>query len=151
MARSDIVNALIAGNTATRGAALQASEIGLANAYAQLASLASEETSQTSIGYFALRQDEDGGVPKVDWSTLPSDAVGSYTVGYAIERLCNGPTLPVAEPLRFCVVSNQLPAESSTKSGAPDLGAAIAKQYRVTVRVTGPHDTLVYVQDLVLR
>ncbi|MET0382414.1 MAG: hypothetical protein ABW032_03225 [Burkholderiaceae bacterium] len=152
MARSDLTGGLIAGNTATRGTALQASEVGLADAYAQLLALTSEDTDQAGIGYFAQRQPEDAsGLPTgFDWSSIASTGVGSYTVKHVIERLCTGP-LPVVDAARYCVVSTQGSSDSSTKAGAPPMPGTIGKQYRVTVSVTGPHDTQVFVQDLAVR
>lgn len=156
MARSDLVSTLIAGNVAARNAALQASEVGLADAYAQVLALGSEESNQPSIGYYATRQAESdsSGVPDITWADMPSTTIGRFTVRRVIERLCTG-SLPVVDPARYCVLAGGPPLESSSKAGADALGIAVAKQYRVTVRVANEGDDLhaaeVIVQDLVVR
>jgi type IV pilus assembly protein PilX len=151
MARVDADSTLIAGNTAWRDAALQASEVGLSDAYAQIQALTTEEADQPAAGYFATRRAVDPAAG-IDWSAMPSTAVGPYTVRRVVERLCEGP-LPLADPARQCVVA-AVPSglETSGKACSEGIDTSLAgKQYRVTVSVTGPRNTLVFVQGAVIR
>ena len=153
MARVGADATLIAGNTAYRDGALQASEVGLSDAFAQIQTLDGEDTDQVAAGYFASRRTDDGaGLPTgIDWAAMPSTTVDPYTVRRVVERLCTGP-LPVVDAARQCVVKPGASGlESSSKAGADGFESPLGKQFRVTVNVTGPKNTQVFVQDAVIR
>jgi type IV pilus assembly protein PilX len=57
--------------------------------------------------------------------------------------------LPVSDPLRQCLVKQVPQIESATDREKPD--PPTARQFRITVRVTGPKDTLTWVQSLVTK
>lgn len=149
LARMTEVGTLASGNAAFREASLQASEIGVNTAYAQIKALANEN-SNTGGWYFAstLVQDSNG-IPTATWSSAPEVLVGAYSVRYVVDRVCTG-ALPVTDPLRQCLVKQELPeAESRTDREKPD--PPTARQFRITVRVIGPKDTQAWVQALVTK
>lgn len=144
-ARMTEVATLASGNSARRDAALQASEIGVNTAYAAIKTLASEEAS-VSPWYYAVAQAQGtDGLPSVNFDNAAQIVVGAYTVHYIVERLCTG-ALPVTDALRQCVVKQVDVLGSS--AGGQRLEPPLAPQYRITVRVSGPKNTRVWVQTL---
>ena len=89
------------------------------------------------------------GLPVVDWDTLPEVVVGQYSVRYIADRICEG-ALPVADALRQCLVK-QMPQLSSADASKEKLDPPNAKQFRVTIRVTGPKNTQTWVQSMVTK
>lgn len=148
LARMNEVGTLASGNAAFREASLQASEVGVNTAYAAVRALADENTD-AGTWYFATTQAQDAnGVPTVSFDTAPEVVVGAYSVRYIVDRVCTG-ALPVTEPLRQCLVKQIPQIESSTDREKAD--PPTARQFRVTVRVTGPKDTRAWVQSLVTK
>lgn len=145
LARMTEIGTLASGNAAFREASLQASEVGVNTAYADLKTLTNENTNSGSW-YFAstLAQDANG-IPTVSFDSARSVVVGAYTAHYVIDRVCtiNG----VTDPLRECLVKQIPQLESATDRERPD--PPTARQFRITVRVTGPKDTQTWVQSLV--
>lgn len=146
LARMTEVSTLASGNAAFREASLQASEVGVNTAYAAVIALASENTNDGSW-YFASSQAQDAnGVPVVDFDAAAQVVLGAYNIRYVVDRICTG-AMPVTDPLRQCLVKQEADLESSTDREKPD--PRTARQYRITVRVTGPKDTRAWVQALV--
>ena len=150
MARLNETSNLIAGNIAFKDSALQASEIGISEAFANLDTIADDETNQDGWYYASMQGDDATGLPAdVDWKAAAHNAVGSFTVSYVVERQCVGPT-PVLDLNAQCVIK-KLPTTQSAKAGMESTETAAAKQYRITVFVTGPKNTTTYVQTMVVR
>lgn len=148
LARMTEVGTLASGNAAFREASLQASEIGVNTAFAQVKTLADEETNNGNW-YFAGTQAQDAaGLPTVNYNAAPELVVGAYSVRYVVDRVCAG-ALPVANPLRQCLLKQIPQIESATDREKPD--PPTARQFRITVRVTGPKDTRAWVQALVTK
>jgi type IV pilus assembly protein PilX len=149
MARLGEVGTLASGNAAYREAAVQASEVGINTAYADVRALADEE-SNVGAWYWAKAQTLDStGVPTTaNWTSAPEVVVGQYRVRYVVERLCTAPGA-ITDAVRQCVNKIKKPIESYTTSERPD--PPMAKLFRVTVRVTGPRDTQTFVQSLLTR
>ena len=108
--------------------------------------------------YFPVIQPLDAnGIPTtVNWSDVPSTSLGSnneYTVRYVIERMCTG-TLPIGadDVLTSCIV-DQSSSPNSVKLGgggcSTNCNAPPAVNYRVTVRVEGPRNTVAMSQAIV--
>lgn len=145
LARMTEVGTLASGNSAFRDASLQASEIGVNTAFAAVSALADENTS-TGGWYFAQTQAlDDLGVPAVNFDAAPEVVVGAYSIRYVVDRICTG-AMPVTLPLRQCLVKQVPQLESATDREKPD--PPTARQFRITVRVTGPKDTRAWVQVL---
>ncbi len=146
LARVTEIGTLATGNNATREASLQASEVGINTAYAETRALASEEVN-SGTWYWATTQAADAnGMPNVAWANAPEVVVGSYSVRYIVERMCN--VAPVTDTLRQCLV-RQVPQVSSSRVGADEVDPPNTRQFRITVRVLGPKDTETWVQTLV--
>ena len=159
LARMTEIGTLAAGNSAYREAALQASEIGLNSVYALLApqpppapASAPIPNENAAVGTWyrpsTLATDANG-LPDVDWDALPEIVVGQYRVRYVVDRICEG-ALPVADPLRQCLVK-QIPQLSSADFNKEKLDPPNAKQFRVTIRVTGPKGTQTWVQSMMTK
>lgn len=150
LARLTEIGSLATGNSAYREASLQASEVGINTAYAAVKALSNEE-SDTGNWYWATIQSADAttGIPTITWSSAPEVVVGSYSVRYAVERMCN--TAPVSNTLRQCLVKQVPQSPESNVYGREALDPPNSRQFRITVRVTGPKDTETWVQSLVTK
>ena len=145
LARMTEVGTLASGNAAFREASLQASEVGANTAFVALQAL-TNETPNNGGWYFAQTQPVDAnGVPTVNFDAAPEVVVGAYSLRYVVDRVCTG-ALPVIDPLRQCLVKQVPQLESATDREKPD--PPTARQFRITVRVTGPKDTRAWVQVL---
>ena len=148
LARMTEIGTLATGNNATREASLQASEVGINTAYMAVRALASEEADAGSW-YWATTQAADAnGMPNIAWGAAPEVVVGSYSVRYAVERLCTA--APVTDTLHQCLV-RQVPQVSSGRVGHEEVDPPNTRQFRITVRILGPKDAETWVQTLVSR
>jgi type IV pilus assembly protein PilX len=146
---------VIAGNFAFRKAATEAADLGIEAAYTALPIIkASYNDSNITSPYYyygtiSTQYGNPGwdanGIPQVTWSGVPAVANQSgNTVRYVVERLCTG-ALPVSNTLTSCV-SDVAADNSSNKIGSTKFTSSTAVYYRVTVQVTGPRNTVSYVQ-----
>lgn len=149
LARLTEIGTLASGNAAYHEAAMQASEIGINTAFQAVRALTDEDTTVSTWYSATAKAKDSNGLPTgVDWSTAPAISVGNMTVSYVAERACT--VTPVTEPLRQCLVK-QVPKMGSRAVGTEPLNPPNSKQFRITVRVTGPKDTQTWVQSLVTR
>ncbi len=150
LARLTEIGSLATGNSGYREASLQASEVGTNTAYAAVKALSNEETNAGSW-YWATVQAADAttGIPNITWSAAPEVVVGSYSVRYVAERMCN--TAPVTNTLRQCLVKQIPQSPESNVYGREALDPPNSRQFRITVRVTGPKDTETWVQSLITK
>jgi Tfp pilus assembly protein PilV len=150
LAKLTEVGTLASGNTAYREASIQASEVGLNTVFARIrADLANEEADIAGWYWATTQATDDKGMPAVDFDAAPTVAVGSYTVSYVAERLCEG-ALPITNPRRQCLVK-QIPQIESADASREKPDPPTSKQFRVTIRVTGPKDTRTWVQSLITK
>jgi Tfp pilus assembly protein PilX len=142
--------ALIAGNITFKQAALQAADIAVNQAVADLASRTDLETTVPGV-YVATRLATDSaGLPQgIDWSGVASQTVGTLQLQWIVDRLCEAP-LPVANPIAQCQI-NALATTGSNKVGSPDYRSTTTYFYRVTVRARGPKNAESFVQSVVSR
>lgn len=148
LARMTEVGTLAAGNAASREASLQASEVGLNTAFAQVRALVDENTA-IGVWYSPTPRavDPNTGIPAVDFDTAPSITVGRFTAHYIVDRMCV--TAVVTDALRDCLVRlSEPPGGNSQDLGAEKLEPPNSRQFRVTVRVTEPRGTQTWVQSL---
>jgi type IV pilus assembly protein PilX len=148
LARITEIGSLAAGNSSYREASLQASEVGLNTAYAAVRAIVDEETSTAGWYWSTIQGADAAGIPNVNWNAAPEVMAGIYSVRYVVERMCN--TTPVTSTLRQCLV-RQAPQIDSSKFGQEPLDPPNSRQFRITVRVTGPKDTQTWVQSLVTK
>ena len=142
--------ALIAGNITFKQAALQAADIAVNQAVADLTSRTDLETTVPGV-YVATRLATDGnGLPQgFDWSTVHSQSVGTLRLQWVVDRLCV-PPLPVTNPIAQCQI-NAVATTGSNKVGSPDYRSATTYFYRVTVQARGPKNAESFVQSVVSR
>ncbi len=144
-----------AGNTAMRDSAIQASEVGLNQAFRAVQDLADFAAENTAAGnwYWPTPQAADGaGLPQINWDNARAitTPIENHNVRYVVERLCN--VAAVTDPMRECLV--RLPtttATNSAKDQEDQLESISSRQFRITVRVVGPRNTTVFIQSLVTR
>jgi type IV pilus assembly protein PilX len=154
LARMTEVGSLIAGNISFKERAVQSAEIAYSAAFTRVLELADENADTGSWYYATMRpQDADGTPTGIDWSATPEINVGAFNVRYVIERLCQSP--PIVDVRRQCLVRMQdpgvTPQVQSQRDDASPLDAAAGRQFRITIRVTGPKDTVTFVQGMVTR
>jgi len=163
--RSVSTSNMIAGNLAFQQATTHSADIGVETAldFLNASSVAGSTTLQNSIlsganRYVAVRQDP---APGQSWdafwnatlagsgavNTLAPDAAGN-TVSYVIHRLCNAAGAPVYPG---CSASPTDASSAGNSYGAAVVALTSPRQiyYRITARVTGPRNTLSYVQVIV--
>ncbi len=150
LARITEVGSLASGNSTFRGTALQASDIGLNTAFTQIRAIAAANENTNVAGwYWSQVQAEDAyGLPAIDWTAAPEIVVGAYSVRYVAERVCT--LAAVTDPLRECLVK-QIKVAGSAVDTDDKLDPPNSKQFRVTVRVTGPKDTTTFTQSLLTK
>lgn len=151
LARVTDVSTLASGNAAYRDGAIHASEVGLNTAFTQVQGLlpAAEGTAQGTWYYTAALAEDANGLPIVNWDNVaPATAVGAFTVKYIVERMCS--VGAVTNPLRECLVREVKPLESANANNERLLPLS-ARQFRATIRVTGPKGTTTFVQSLMTR
>lgn len=150
-ARLTEVGTLASGNTAYREASIQASEVGLNTVFQRIRDDIVDEEAGLAGWYWPSPQAADAqGIPAVDFDAAPEIVVGAYSVRYIAERMCEG-AMPVTEPLRQCLVK-QIPQDTKSRSaGKEELDPPNSRQFRVTIRVTGPKDTRTWVQSLITK
>lgn len=163
MMRSVGTGALIANNLAFKQGATLAGDWGIEAARSWLMTNSSGNTlynDNPAVAYYSTWQStvdllgQNPGMTAFDWNTavtVGTDAA-SNTVKYVIQRLCDSPGDPASVN---CVKSTSVgaAATSSTKGAAGYGGYAISiptnAYYRITVKVTGPRNTVSYVQATV--
>ena len=173
--RSVDTSNVIAGNMAFKQATIYASDLGVENAYDQLATIVTTTLeanypagcTNACTYYPTLRAPDSRGIPTVkemtaaspspgaaiDWTSVPSVALpaelSQFEVRYVIDRLCQGPA-PVTDIQANCYIESPQ-GGGSKKSLAVVFSSSATVYYRVTVRVLGPRNTLSYVQAVVNR
>jgi Tfp pilus assembly protein PilX len=164
--RSVSTSNMIAGNLAFQQGATHAADIGVETAVAFLeassssgsTALYTSVTSGSGVRYMATRQDPAAGQSwDAFWNatlagsgvvnTLAADAAGN-TVSYVIHRLCNATGAPVYPG---CSASPTEAGSAGNSYGAGVVALTSPRQiyYRITTRVTGPRNTLSYVQVVI--
>jgi type IV pilus assembly protein PilX len=107
----------------------------------------------------------DGGAanvncPMIAITVAPAGAEAGYTIAYVINRVCNAAGDPgsvvAADGVTPMICSRQTNADSSSSTraggayGSMPLSGVPQTYYRITTRVTGPRNTVRYVQAFVV-
>jgi|EndMetStandDraft_4_1072995.scaffolds.fasta_scaffold10230_3 Tfp pilus assembly protein PilX len=157
LARMTDTGTLLAGNLASRAAALQAAEVGVNNGYAAVKGLTDEE-STSATGWYLRTLDQNQtaqGLPNsVAWSSAPTSTVGAMTVSYYVERVCDYTTAAITDATKQCLLKEvDMPVNRAEDPGDRNrqLDNPSATQFRITTRVTDQRNTTVYVQALVTK
>ena len=156
--RSVDTNTLIAGNLGFKQSATVSADSGVETAITWLnANQASLTSSNTGNGYYA----KYGNTPKslVDDSTKLATGAGltagkdnsGNTITYVIERMCKETGASNSTHCLFGPPGIDTNAFSNCDASNPCLNAAASDSlmYRVTVKVTGPKNTVSYTQAFV--
>jgi Tfp pilus assembly protein PilX len=144
---------LIAGNLAFHESAVLSAESATESALSWLihAQEAGLYTDKASSGYLATRTDPNW---ETYWSNDSSPQVrgvrdvAGNRVDYVIHRLCGSPGAPLSDATRCA----KPPINASTESrdvGKDPFWTGNQVYYRITSRVTGPRNTVVYTQTIV--
>jgi type IV pilus assembly protein PilX len=98
--------------------------------------------------------------PMVAATVTPAGAEDGYTISYVINRICNAAGDPgsvvAADGVTPMICSRQTNADSSSSTraggayGSMPLSGTPQTYYRITTRVTGPRNTVRYVQAFVV-
>lgn len=112
--------------------------------------------------YFARIQPEySNGVPKINWASgnIPTTAANGVAYQYVVERLCNPDTavdVTLGQAAKNDIASERcatrvIQSGGSHKPGPPSVSPIVPVKYRVTVRVTGPRNSISTVQTIMER
>jgi type IV pilus assembly protein PilX len=140
---------LVAGNIARNEASAQAADVGVNSAFDDVRALIDENTNAGGW-YFATRRADDAyGLPGngVDWDNAREVVVGQYRVRYVIDRQCT--VAPVTDPANQCLLRED--KLDIYNAGGEAIDPPKARAFRITVRVTGPKNSLAWVQALATR
>jgi Tfp pilus assembly protein PilX len=164
--RSVDSNVLAAGNLAFKQSAIMSAETGIARAYRFINENQAllDGTGASSDGYYATLDSNLNLTADTTWGAATSIGITSdigdnsgNTVRLVIQRMCRNVGIVVEEN---CLVGygNTAPSSKGNKSegggagggayGAKDPGGP-AVVYRATVRVTGPRNTVSYLQAFI--
>jgi Tfp pilus assembly protein PilX len=158
---------VVAGNLAFKQASVQAADFGIETAVTALPNIVATSLDTDKVTpnsgtywYYATRRAEDvNGVPTrlgvdgtgtaapIDWNQVPvADTRAGNTIRVVIDRLCVGPT-PVLDPVVSCF--HEASSEGASQSINKQVFTSVTMvYYRVTVRVTGPRNTVSMVQAI---
>lgn len=157
LARMTEIGALVSGNVAFKERALQASEVGINTAFQaiQLLPESTGENADKDGWYFAAKREsgKDGMPTNIDWDGAARVLVGGsneYDVRYVVDRMCS--LAAVDDPETQCLLKQANTLKSAKGGdGSEAIDPPSGKQFRITVRVTGPKSTSTFVQALVTR
>lgn len=160
MARMSEVGTLVAGNIAFKERALQASEVGINTAFAQVSAMVNTDADAGNWYAAQLRATDADGVPlNVDWANAPEVRVGTnneFSVRYFVDRQCS--TTAITEPQRQCLLRQADAPQSAGTCKQEDCSydPPAGRQFRITTRVTflgrdGRDDVTTFVQALVTK
>lgn len=165
LVRTVDISTQISGNLAFRQSGVQAADSGVELARKWLMSSgASTLNSDNGSSYYATANGGGGGTPPVfdpttfDWTgtTATSKDKAGNTANYVIHRMCEQ-ALPPSDPNANCFTA---PSSASGNSNRIKEGGEFSctgnacstssnPYYRITVRVSGPKNTVTYVQAVI--
>lgn len=149
--RSVSTGLLIAGNMAFQQGATLSADKGLEAARAWLTNAANANllTADQASGYYSTWQSTFNATT-FNWAALSTstgaaDAAGN-SVSYVIHRMCGSAGAYNLPPPQQCVAT--MGSDGTINTEIPQgLQGSLQLYYRVTVRVTGPRNTVSYVQS----
>jgi len=174
--RSVDTNTMIAGNLALRQSALTSSDRGAETAMdwleeKALANLADLDADNSAEGYYAtyfptIDANGDGVTDDADDRLFAKSLVDNNgaldtaddgqgnKIEYIVQRMCLNPAPPANDATNKCMLGEpELGTSSKGVKDATEAGAIVSASqspvYRVTVKVTGPKNTVSYTQTYV--
>lgn len=154
LTRSVSTGLLIAGNLAFQESATSGGDGGIEAARAWLTAQSADTLRVDQARGYIANWSTTFDPATFDWAaqgqTVGTDAAGN-TVEYVIHRLCRNSNESANAPGQQCVTL-QTTGASGSKAGASygsmSLTGSLQVYYRVTARVTGPRNTVSYVQSI---
>ena len=167
MVRSVDITTQIAGNLAFRQSGVQAADSGVELARKWLMTGGADLTRDQAPSYYSTWSGGVTGTPAIfdpvnpatfKWdgkTTLPVDAAGN-TVAYVVHRMCQSAGDP-GDPSNNCITaptsasgnSNRIKEGGEFACTGSNCTASSNPYYRITVKVTGPHNTVSYIQSVI--
>lgn len=164
LVRSVDITTLIAGNLAFRQSGVQAADSGVEAARKFLMAPPATLFNDIPKSYYATWNGGATGTPPVfdpttfDWSgksELPIDAAGNTAI-YVMHRMCQTAGDPAIVATNCITAPTSASGNSSRIKEGGEFGctgttctASNSPYYRITTRVTGPRDTVTYVQVVI--
>jgi type IV pilus assembly protein PilX len=163
LVRSVDSGTLAVGNLAFKQSAIMSAETGIARAYTYINSsgVGALETNTPADGYFAEFDDGLNFKAAATWANsklVPvdiDDKTGNET-RYILQRMCTKENVPDTEKTVYCLYGQgRSSASSNGEKNASNLcvtgcsGGSAAISYRLTVRVSGPKNTVSYLQAFI--
>lgn len=144
------IGTLASGNVAFKERAMQASTVGINAAFDAVEALVVVEQNVGNWYFASAKPLSAEGLPVgIDWATAATTpAIGAYEARYVVERLCT--QVAVTNPKQQCLLKQADTLQSIVPDGDP-LDPPAGEQFRITVRVTGPKNTLTFAQVLTTR
>jgi type IV pilus assembly protein PilX len=142
----------IAGNLAFKQNATSVADIGTETALAFLRINTTLQSDQPAAGYYSSWHKAD--VDPASYFVAPAapvtpptfDAGNGNSVSYVIHRLCELPNLDANAPTQHCSRTGVQKPGNSGYGGNVYGANTFAPYFRVTTRVTGPRNTVSYIQ-----
>lgn len=158
LVRSTDTGNIISGNMAFRMAALHAVDTGVESAFTAIttstgfSSNPSVETSVTGGHYYPVLQADaapEDGLPDVNWSAVPGSDISGNTVRWVVERMCSQNVTTSNDIEARCAVLPGAPNSSNKQGELTPSAKTMSTAYRVTIRVEGPRNTVVFAQSVI--
>lgn len=158
LVRSVDTTNLIAGNLAFKQAATSSGDRGTEDAVVFLngnkPTLAGSDNLANGYRRYAVSPAAGQGwsaffdaIPAAEKKVVPADSVGN-SIEYVIHRLCTPPVAPAT--VDSCAVAQTAANNDGNKSGDFEFPIVTTQSYyRVTTKVTGPRNTVSYIQTVV--
>lgn len=158
MARLSESTTLVSGNVSNNEIALQASEVGINAAMANLSAVVNYDSEATDaatgkVWYTPVMKTDKSVVSETDtfWDARPEVTVGKgsqFKIRYYAERLCT--VAAVTNPQAQCLLRVK-GYEAADASGGPQITPPSYRQYRITVRVEAPKQGYTFIQSVATR
>ena len=139
----------IAGNLAFKQNATAAGDIGTETARSVIMNAAFDRTNDNpSAGYYSSWKKDDVDPATYFASSSPPivDSATGNTITYVVHRLCDAPNLDANDPSQRCSRSGDSPTLNKGVGGEASKDASFLPYFRITTRVTGPRNTVSYIQ-----
>jgi type IV pilus assembly protein PilX len=143
----------IAGNLAFKQNATAVADRGTEIARAVVMAPAFDRsTTNAALGYYSSWHKDDADpasyfvAPAMTAPAPTIDAGNGNFVSYVIHRLCETPNLDANAPTQRCSRSGASVTTDKSLEGAQSKDASFLPYFRITTRVTGPRNTVSYIQ-----
>ena len=158
MARLSESTTLVSGNVSNNDISVQASEVGVNAAMANLSTVTNFDSEATEpltnkVWYSPVIKSNKSAVAEDEafWSNRPEVTVGQgsqFKIRYFAERLCT--VAIVTNPQTQCLLRVNA-SDALSADGMPQVAPISYRQYRITVRVEAPKQGYTFIQSVATR